>query len=302
MATKKKIYMAGAGGMLGEAFYHQFREAYDIKCTDKDVNESWLSFLDFRELDAYRKDVREFQPDYLFHLGAYTDLEFCEQHAEDTYLTNTLSVENAVYIANELDIPLLYISTAGIFDGKKDLYDDWDQPNPLGVYARSKYMGERFVVENARRFLVCRAGWMMGAGPKKDKKFIQKLMKQLREGKKELFIVDDKDGTPTFTHDFAINVKALVEHEYWGLYNMVCGGQTSRLEVAGELLKILGLSEKVKITTVSSDYFKDIYFAERPPSERLVNRKLELRQLNLMQDWRVALRQYVDQYYSGYLN
>jgi len=302
MATKKKIYMAGAGGMLGEAFYHQFRDAYDIKCTDKDVNESWLSFLDFRELDAYRKDVREFQPDYLFHLGAYTDLEFCEQHAEDTYLTNTISVENAVYIANELDIPLLYISTAGIFDGKKDLYDDWDQPNPLGVYARSKYMGERFVVENARRFLVCRAGWMMGAGPKKDKKFIQKLMKQLREGKKELFIVDDKDGTPTFTHDFAKNVKALVEHEYWGLYNMVCGGQTSRLEVAGELLQILGLSEKVKITTVSSDYFKDIYFAERPPSERLVNRKLELRQLNLMQDWRVALRQYVDQYYSGYLN
>jgi len=73
----------------------------------------------------------------------------------------------------------LYISTAGIFDGKKDLYDDWDMPNPLGVYARSKYMGERFVVENANRFLVCRAGWMMGAGPKKDKKFIQKLMKQI---------------------------------------------------------------------------------------------------------------------------
>jgi dTDP-4-dehydrorhamnose reductase len=41
---------------------------------------------------------------------------------------------------------LLYISTAGIFDGEKDLYDDWDMPNPLGVYARSKYMGERFVV------------------------------------------------------------------------------------------------------------------------------------------------------------
>lgn len=302
MGTKKRIYIAGAGGMLGEAFYQQFKKEYKLKCTDKDVNEKWLSFLDFRDLKRYRKDVMDFKPDYLFHLGAYTDLEYCEEHAEDTYLTNTTSVENAVYIANELDIPLLYISTAGIFDGKKDLYDDWDLPNPLGVYARSKYMGERYVAENAKRFLVCRAGWMMGAGPAKDKKFIQKLMKQLKEGKKELFIVDDKDGTPTFTHDFARNVKALIEKEYWGLYNMVCGGQTSRLEVAGELIKLLRLEDKVKITTVSSDYFKDVYYAERPPSERLVNRKLMLRDLNLMQDWRVALKQYIDMYYVGYLD
>lgn len=213
-----------------------------------------------------------------------------------------MSVENAVYISNQLNIPLLYISTAGIFDGAKDLYDDWDMPNPLGVYARSKYMGERFVCENSKKFLVCRAGWMMGAGPKKDKKFIQKLMKQLKEGKKELFIVDDKDGTPTFTHDFAKNVKALIENEYWGLYNMVCGGQTSRLEVAGELLNLLGLSDTVKITTVKSDYFKDVYFAERPPCERLVNCKLNIRQLNLMQDWRAALKQYMDQYYNGFLD
>jgi dTDP-4-dehydrorhamnose reductase len=237
----KKIYIAGCGGMLGEAFYIQFRDEYEIKCSDKNVNESWLSRLDFRNFDDYRRDVNEFKPDYLFHLGAYTDLEYCEKNPDDTYLTNTLSVENAVYIANALDIPLLYISTAGIFDGKKKLYDDWDIPNPLGVYARSKYMGERYVCENARRYLVCRAGWMMGAGPKKDKKFIQKIMKQIKEGRKELFIVDDKEGTPTYTHDFAKNAKYLLQKEYWGLYNMVCGGKTCRLEVTKELLRILNL-------------------------------------------------------------
>lgn len=298
---RKKIYIAGCGGMLGEAFYKQFRDDYILKCTDKDVNESWLSLLDFRDFDAYKKDVTDFKPDYLFHLGAYTDLEFCELNADETYNTNTLAVENAVYIANELDVPLLYISTAGIFDGKKEVYDDWDQPNPLGVYARAKYMGERFVVENAKRYLVCRAGWMMGAGPKKDKKFIQKLMKQLKDGNKELFIVDDKDGTPTFTHDFAKNVKVLIQKEYWGLYNMVCGGQTSRYEVAQELLKILRLSNNVKLTSVSSDYFKDTYFAERPPCERLVNRKLKIRNINLMRDWKIALKDYIDTYYNDYL-
>jgi dTDP-4-dehydrorhamnose reductase len=299
---KKKIYIAGCGGMLGEAFYNQFKEDFVLKCTDKDVNTRWLSYLDFRDFDAYKKDVLDFAPDYLFHLGAYTDLEFCEQNSDDTYLTNTLAVENAVYLANSLNIPILYISTAGIFDGKQELYDDWDIPNPLGVYARSKYMGELFVVENANRFLVCRAGWMMGSGPSKDKKFIQKLMKQLKDGKKELFIVNDKDGTPTYTQDFAKTVKALIEKEYWGLYNCVCGGQTSRLEVAQELLNIMEKDDEVKITTVSSDYFKEVYFAERPASERLVTKKLDLRGVNQMRDWRIALKEYLENYYIGYLD
>ena len=299
---KKKIYIAGCGGMLGEAFYTQFNSEFEIKCTDKDVNDNWLSFLDFRDFYAYKKDVEAFQPDYLFHLGAYTDLEFCEQNEVETFLTNTLGVENAVYLANTFDIPLLYISTAGIFDGKKEFYDDWDMPNPLGVYARSKYMGERFVVENAKRFLVCRAGWMMGSGPSKDKKFIQKLMKQLKDGKKELFIVNDKDGTPTYTQDFAKTVKELIQKEYWGLYNCVCGGQTSRLEVAQELISLLGKEDEIKINIVDSEYFKEEYYADRPASERLLTLKLQLRGVNKMRDWKVSLKEYIDNYYKGYLD
>jgi dTDP-4-dehydrorhamnose reductase len=141
----------------------------------------------------------------------------------------------------------------------------------------------------------------MGGGPAKDKKFIQKIMNQIKSGKKELFIVDDKDGTPTYTHDFAANVKALIESQLWGLYNMVCEGETSRLEVAKEILSILNLKNEIKLSAVSSDYFKDIYFAERPPSERLINRKLNLRKINLMRNWKEALKEYLDNYYKGYL-
>ena len=298
---RKKIYIAGCGGMLGEAFYKVFGAEYELRCTDIDVNESWLSYLDFRDYDAYLKDVSEFKPDYLFHLGAYTDLEYCETHQDDTYITNTMSVENGVYIANKLDIPILYISTAGIFDGTKDTFDDWDKPNPLGHYARSKYAGEVFVENNCRKHLICRAGWMMGAGPKKDKKFVQKIMSQIKSGKDELFIVNDKLGTPTYTHDFALNVKALLEREYWGLYNMVCDGVTGRFEVALELIDILGLKDKIKVTPVESSFFEKEYFAERPPSERLVDKKLDIRGLNTMRDWRICLKEYLDNYYKGYL-
>lgn len=299
---KRRIYIAGCGGMLGDAFYKAFSADSILKCTDIDVNEQWLKYLDFRDCDAYHKDVIEFKPDYLFHLGAFTDLEFCELHPDETYLTNTIAVENAVFIANKLNIPLLYISTAGIFNGKKDVYDDWDQPNPLGHYARSKYAGEVFVRENARQHLVCRAGWMMGGGPRKDKKFIQKIMSQLKAGKKTIYIVNDKFGTPTYTHDFAQNVKLLLEKEYWGLYNMVCGGVTSRLEVAQEIIRLTGLQDSVNIVEVTSDHFKDEYFAERPPSEQLINRRLNLRGLNSMREWKIGLYEYLNDYYKNYLD
>ena len=297
----KSIYVAGCGGMLGEAFYKHFKDEYRLKCTDIDLNEKWLSFCDFRILDKYAKDVQDFKPDYLFHVGALTDLEYCQKHIDETYATNTIAVENAVYIANSLDIPILYISTAGIFNGKKEAYDDWDIPFPLGHYARSKYAGEVFVKENAKRYLICRAGWMMGGGPKKDKKFVSKLMRQIKSGAKKIFIVDDKFGTPTYTHDFVKNVKILLKGEFWGVYNMACSGVTSRFEVARELLLILGLDKKIKIQKVSSDFFKKEYFAVRPRSERLINKKLELRKLNIMRHWKVALKEYLETYYRNYL-
>ena len=302
MNNKDKIYIAGCGGMLGEAFYKVFENSYHLKCTDISVNEKWISSLDFRDYDEYRRDVKEFKPSYLVHLGAHTDLEYCETNPKDAYITNTLAVENAVYIANELKIPIIYISTAGIFDGKKDTYDDWDTPNPLGHYARSKYAGEVFVEKNSHCYLICRAGWMMGGGPLKDKKFIHKIMSQLKNGKRELFIVNDKLGTPTYTHDFAKNVKLLLENEFWGLYNMVCSGITGRYEVTHELVKVLGKENEVKITPVQSDYWKKEYFAERPSSERLINKKLDLRKLNIMRDWRVCLKEYINSYYQGYLD
>ena len=111
-------------------------------------------------------------------------MEFCEKNVDDTYLTNTISVENATYIANELQIPILFISTAGIFDGEKELYDDWDIPNPLGHYARSKYLAEKFVTNHADKYFIFRPGWMMGGGPNKDKKFINKIIKQINKGNK----------------------------------------------------------------------------------------------------------------------
>ena len=299
--VKNRIYISGCGGMLGDAFYKEFKKDYKLRCTDINVEEDWISYLDFRDYELYRKDVIEFSPDYLFHLGAFTDLEYCEKNPLDTYSTNTKSVENATSISNELKIPLLFISTAGIFNGKKELYNDWDQPDPIGHYAKSKYLSEIYIKKNSNNYLICRAGWMMGGGPRKDKKFIQKLMNQIKGGSKILYIVNDKLGTPTYTHDFAGNVKLLIEKQKTGLYNMVCQGATSRLEVAQQLVLELKLKNNVIIKKVPSNYFKKEYFAPRPACERLVNKRLSEEGLDIMRDWKIALKEYISTYYNNYL-
>ena len=286
----KKIYISGCGGMLGEAFYSLFQDVHKLRCTDIDLNDPWLSYCDVRDFGSYRKDVFGFSPDVLIHLAALTDLEYCEDFPNEAYETNTLSVENAVHIANELGIPLIYISTAGIFSGEKYAYDDWDAPDPVNVYGRSKYMGERFVVENCERYLICRAGWMMG-GFKKDKKFVDKILKQLSH--EEILAVNDRDGTPTYTYDFAKNMMWLLNAEKWGVYNMACEGEASRYEVAREIINLT--ESKAKLTAVSSYHFRDEYYAPRPLSERLICKKLYLRSLYYMRDWKICLSEYINQ-------
>ena len=181
------------------------------------------------------------------------------------------------------------------------VYDESDTANPIGHYAKSKYLGEKYIINYSKDYMICRAGWMMGGGPKKDKKFIQKIMKQIKDGKKELHIVNDKLGTPTYTHDFAINVQLLIEKGQRGLFNMVCGGLTSRLEVANELVDLLNLRHKIKIIEVNSEYFSNEYFAMRPDCERLVNKRLNELDLNIMRNWKEPLKEYLHDYYSLYL-
>jgi dTDP-4-dehydrorhamnose reductase len=119
-----KIYMAGCGGMLGDAFYNVFKRGNSLICSDKNPTNSWQSKLDFTTYETYRRAVLEAAPDWLFHIGAETDLEVCENDEAYSFSTNSESVSYAVEISNELNIPLLYISTAGIFSGDKEFFSE----------------------------------------------------------------------------------------------------------------------------------------------------------------------------------
>jgi len=279
--------------MLGDAVYQRFlATGATVLASDIDLNEPWLEYADVRDFSAIDKHIRDFKPDLIINLAALTDLEYCEQNAENSWLTNGLGAENVGLIATKLDVPYVYISTAGIFGGEKDVYNDFDAPNPLASYAKSKYYGERYVCTSVPKHFVFRAGWMMGGGPKKDKKFINKIYKQIAAGAKILNVVDDKLGTPTYTVDFANGILQLVQSELYGLYNQVCGGLSSRHEVATEFVRLLGRSDSIEVKIVPSSYFATEYFAPRPASEQLVNLKLNRRGMNHMRDWKICLAEY----------
>lgn len=286
-----KVFIAGCGGMLGDAVYRQFSGSCKVLATDIDLNEPWLEYADVCDLDGTLKIVRHFNPDLIINLAALTDLEYCEQYHDHAWQTNALGAENMALISQILDVPHVYISTAGIFDGRQEFYDDFDLPNPLSIYGKAKYYGEQIVEKMLNKYYIFRAGWMMG-GCEKDKKFISKIFKQIITDNNQLAIVNDKFGTPTYTRDFAGNMYKIIELGYYGLYNMTCKGSCSRYDVALEFLSAIGLKDKVVIEVVNSDYFKKEYFAPRPYSEKLVNKKLDARRINYMRDWRQCLKEY----------
>jgi dTDP-4-dehydrorhamnose reductase len=291
-----RVFITGCGGMLGQAVHERFSRSCLVLATDIDVNEAWLEYLDVRDVQALLKRATEFKPDLMINLAALTDLEYCEQHPDEAWVTNALGQENICSVSQRFNAEVVYISTAGIFDGKKEFYHDFDIPNPLSYYGKSKYYGETITQLMLSTYFIFRAGWMMGGGIRKDKKFINKIFKQLQTGAKELFVVDDKLGTPTYTIDFADSMFKVVESGLFGLYNMVCAGNASRYDVARELLRCLRLENKVTLTVVSSDYFKTEYFAPRPYSEQLVDLKLMKRGMYYMRDWKQCLAEYAEQF------
>ncbi|MBI4845334.1 MAG: SDR family oxidoreductase [Candidatus Omnitrophica bacterium] len=290
--SKKKVMIFGCGGMLGKAVYEKFKERYDVLATDIDVNETWLEYLDVRDLNAILKRVADFGPGLLINLAALTDLEYCEKHPQEAWLTNALGQENIALAGQKFDIACVYVSAASVFDGKQEFYNDADNPKPVNVYGKGKYYGEVVTQQMLKKYFIFRAGWMMGGGIKKDKKFINKIFKQVSAGAKELFVVEDKHGTPTYTVDFASSMYNIVQGDFYGLYNMVCTGSASRYEVAKEFIKCLGLEKEVKINPVNSAYFEKEYFAPRPKSEKLINLKLQKRGMLYMREWKECLAEY----------
>ena len=302
----QRVLITGCGGMLGNAIHPYFRDRCPhVLATDIQIEpdeRGWLTYLDARDEAAMAKAFEQFRPDLVLHLAALVDVEICEQRPDAAKVSNADTARIAAALCAKHGATLVYISTGGIFDGrKKGYYVEDDVPNPIMVYGATKLDGEHEVRRLHDKAYIIRPGWMVGGGPRNDHKFVSFICNQLLAGARTVYGVTDKVGTPTYTHDFAMNLFALLERKAYGTYHMVCKGAGTRYEFAREIVRICGYDDVVEVVGTDSSYFDVEFWVPRPDNEMLHNKALEALGINLMRDWRVALAEYLRRDYAHVL-
>jgi dTDP-4-dehydrorhamnose reductase len=280
-----KILVTGANGMLGASIKEVFRD-HELILTDS-ID---LDIRNIKRVMTYAdKDL-----ELILHLAAETDHFKAEFDPSDCYFTNHTGTVNMIELARSQNIPIVYISTGGIFDGAKESYTEEDQPYPLNHYGRSKYYGELAMKSYDKHYII-RNGWSMGGGGL-DKKFINKVYRQILAGKKTLYGITDVFGNPTYTLDFAKTVYNIIDDKApYGIYNAGGKGSASRFEVLETFVDYLGMSKELTIIPVTDAEFREIFPGQCPytKSEVLSIDKIEKMGLSAMRDWRVALKDYI---------
>ncbi|MBN2071285.1 MAG: dTDP-4-dehydrorhamnose reductase [Candidatus Krumholzibacteriota bacterium] len=278
----RRVYVTGARGMLGKALVPLLEKKYEVKATD-------LPEADITDRDNIVSDIRSFSPDYVFHLASMTDVDLCELHPEQARLSNTTGTRNVAEGAKETGAMMIYISTGMIYNGrKKGPYTEYDLPDPVNVYGRTKYEGELEIGRLLKRYFIFNTCWIFGGG-KEDKKFVSKIL-ELAGKNKKLKIVDDRIGSPTYTVDFARAIADLIEQNEYGRFHCVNSGLASRFQLAEKILQIAGITG-CSLTPVSSDEFP--LPAPRPEMEGMSNYRLTLMGLDNMRPWDEALSEYI---------
>jgi dTDP-4-dehydrorhamnose reductase len=285
-----KVLVTGANGMLGSALCPTLSKSGHHVCATDLQNEDGIDYLDVTKPGDIEDCVRRFDPDILVHLAAKTDVDSCELNPQESYDVNALGTKNVVEACATTKIPLVFVSTIGVFDGEQtEPYVETDIPNPVNTYGETKLKAEGIVCDSLHDYYIVRAGWMMGGGPSRDKKFVGKIMKQLQTNN-EIMAVTDKFGSPTYAADFSDCLTKLMRTKHYGLYHCTNKGSASRFEVAQSILRYLG-REDVRLTPVDSTRFP--LPARRARSEVSRNSHLESLGLDTMRPWREALYDYV---------
>ncbi|MEK7375844.1 MAG: NAD(P)-dependent oxidoreductase, partial [Candidatus Margulisiibacteriota bacterium] len=250
---------------------------------------------DLPEMDVTDKKkvfslVERYKPEFVLHLAAETDVDKCETEIDHAFRSNTIGTQNVALACQKTGAVMIYISTGGIFNGAMGkVHTEFDVPDPQNVYSRSKYQGELIVKDLLNEFFIFRAGWMIGGGPGKDRKFVGKIIEFCRT-KDTIEAVNDKYGSPTFARDFLSGIKETIKTGEYGLYHMVnSGGSCTRFDIAVEISRIL--KKNIVVKPVTSERFP--LPAKRADSEAMKNYKLELMGRNIMPDWKKSLSEYV---------
>ncbi|HLI48270.1 MAG TPA: dTDP-4-dehydrorhamnose reductase [Chthonomonas sp.] len=284
-----RILVTGANGMLGtdlccllEQSGHEVIRSSQRESAESDVA---LDILDFA---STRATLRQHKPEMLIHTAAYTHVDGCERDPDRAFQINALGTWHVAAACAEQDIPLVYISTDFVFDGRKTTpYTEFDTPNPINHYGASKLAGEQAVQKLCRRHYIVRTQWLFGVH---GKNFPGTIL-ELAQKRNELPVVVDQRGSPTSTLALSRALIKLLDSPLYGTYHIACKGECSWFEFAQKTLELAGISH-VTLHPIPAEQWPSP--THRPAYSVLRRYVLELQGRDDLPPWQEALEEFIE--------
>lgn len=275
-----KVLVTGANGQLGYDVVKELQKQ-NIECYGASRQD-----FDIVDFEATENFIKNYMPDAVIHCAAYTAVDKAEDEQELCYLVNASATENIAEICKKINAKMLYISTDYVFDGTKDgFYKVDDKPNPINVYGKTKLLGEQAVQKILDKYFIVRISWVFG---EHGNNFV-KTMLRLGKERKELNVVADQYGSPTYTADLAPLLVEMIKTDKYGVYHATNEGVCTWAKFAEEIFKITGMDVIVNYIT-TTEYPT---MAKRPVNSRLSNRKLVINNFKTLENWQSAVKNYL---------
>ena len=294
IGDRMKVLVTGANGQLGWDMISELKKrGHEPIATD--ISDSFEQDCEYIKLDitnekAVHGIITDTKPDAVVHCAAWTAVDAAEdeENKPKVYAINVLGTKYMAEACKEIDCKMLYISTDYVFSGEgtKPWEPDCEDFAPLNYYGETKLEGE-FAVKNVlEKYYIVRTSWVFGSH---GNNFV-KTMLRLAETHKEVCVVNDQIGTPTYTPDLARLLADMCETDKYGVYHATNeGGYISWAEFAEEIYRVAGKDTKV-IPVTTEEY--GISKAKRPRNSRMSKKKLKDSGFIVASSWKQAVADY----------
>lgn len=262
----KKILVIGSNGQLGNCIRKiapDFELDYEFIFTDSQT-------LDITNEDQIKEFFSENKPEFCINASAYTAVDLAEKEEDKAFAVNAEGVGNLAKVCNDNKTLFIHVSTDYVFDGETNLdYSEDDFTNPIGVYGKSKLVGEELALENNHQTIILRTSWLYSEF---NKNFV-KTMLNLFPQKEELGIVADQFGQPTNANDLAEAIMNIIEspNKTFGIFHFSNYPETTWFEFAQ---KIADFSKSpIKLNALTTEQYPTP--AKRPKRSTMCLDKIE---------------------------
>ena len=278
-----KVLVTGTKGQLGFDVCNELtRRGIENQGIDRDE-------CDITNKQAVLDYIYNYAPDVVVHCAAYTAVDRAESEEHVCRRVNRDGTEYIALACKTINAKMVYISTDYVFNGEGDkFFEVDDKTGPLNMYGLTKLEGEEQVRKILEKYFIVRISWVFGVN---GNNFINTMLR-LSGGNKELKIVADQIGSPTFTYDLAPLICDMIETEKYGTYHATNEGECSWAEFAEHIFKVAGQNVLVHHITTEEYPTK----AVRPKNSRLSKKSLDEAGFKRLPDWKDAVERYIKQY------